>query len=191
MNTPSHLIINLAVLRRVEDPHLTWPILVGALIPDAAMFVFYGWAKLIARLPEAQIWSEAFFSPQWQNVFAVGNSIPLAVGGMAIALWLKQPAAIALFISILLHCLEDLPLHHDDAHRHFFPFSDYRFVSPLSYWDPNHHGAIVALLELLLVIGATVYLFPAIQSWWGKGAMLATVGLFTLFYVSFYVLRGS
>jgi hypothetical protein len=45
MNTPSHLILNWAVLRQPLPLTMTWPILLGALIPDLALFIFYGWAR--------------------------------------------------------------------------------------------------------------------------------------------------
>ena len=35
----------------------------------------------------------------------------------------------------------------------FFPFSNIRFTSPVSYWDRNHYGTWGALLELGLVAG--------------------------------------
>lgn len=57
------------------------------------------------------------------------------------------------------HVAGDLPLHHDDAHRHLFPFSDWRFESPVSYWDPAHYGGYVAALETLLVAVGCAVLF--------------------------------
>lgn len=39
--------------------------------------------------------------------------------------------------SLLLHACADFPLHHDDAHRQFYSFSDFRFASPISYWGPT------------------------------------------------------
>ena len=51
-----------------------------------------------------------------------------------------------------LHVPEDLFLHHDDGHRHFYPLSQWRYSSPVSYWDPNHYGKIVAPLEALAVV---------------------------------------
>jgi hypothetical protein len=60
---------------------------------------------------------------------------------------------------MLLHSLGDLPLHHDDAHRHFFPFLDWRFSSPVSYWDPEHHGQWVSLIEFSGVLAASVFMY--------------------------------
>ena len=77
-----------------------------------------------------------------------------------------------LFASILLHCLEDLPLHHDDGHRHFWPFSNFRFESPVSYWDPNYYGAIAGQIELGLMLIASVYVFRRVRSRWTKGLLI-------------------
>ncbi|MGI8738245.1 MAG: hypothetical protein ACR2KU_00935 [Gammaproteobacteria bacterium] len=63
-----------------------------------------------------------------------------------------------------LHVLFDLPLHHDDAHRHFFPFSDWRFYSPVSYWDPAHYGDIVSACEILAVAVGSVVLWRRYES---------------------------
>lgn len=57
------------------------------------------------------------------------------------------------------HCLIDLPVHHDDAHRHFFPFSEYRFFSPVSYWDPQHFGNYVLTVEIVLTLILGGYLW--------------------------------
>ncbi|MBD2258812.1 hypothetical protein [Pseudanabaena sp. FACHB-2040] len=187
MNTTSHLILNLAILRRPTQPQVTWPVLVGAFLPDAAMFVFYGWARFWAGLPNSTIWSEAFFAPFWQDIFAVGNSVPLAGLGLGIAYLRRQPLWMAGFASMLLHHLFDLPLHNDDAHRHFFPLSDFRFISPVSYWDPNHYGVLAALVELVAVLLASVYLLRLIKSRWGRAALLLTNGLTMIFYLGFYV----
>ena len=46
------------------------------------------------------------------------------------------------------HATCDIPVHHDDGPLIFFPFStEYRFRSPLSYWDPNFHGHEFAICE--------------------------------------------
>jgi len=47
-----------------------------------------------------------------------------------------------------LHTLCDIPVHHDDGPLIFFPLNwDYRFRSPLSYWDPAYHGREFGIFE--------------------------------------------
>lgn len=89
-------------------------------------------------------------------------------------------------MSMVFHSLGDLPVHHDDAHRHFFPFSDYRLISPISYWDPQHYGRIVAGVEVLAVWVATAVSFPGVASSIGKGLMVTIAGLSAIAYVYIY-----
>lgn len=187
MITTTHLILNLAILRRPTQPQMTWPALIGAFVPDAAMFLFYGQMRLVLGLPESVIWSERFFSDFWQNIFAVGNSIPLAALGLGIAYLGRQPLWSAGFASMLLHHLGDLPLHNDDAHRHFFPLSDFRFISPVSYWDTAHHGTLAATLELGLGLLASLYLLRIIKSRFGRALLLLTLTLWGVFYGTAYM----
>ena len=181
MNTPSHLILNLALLRRPVAPVMTWPILLGALIPDAAMFVFYGWAQW-QRMPEQTIWNEAYYSQPWQTIFAVGNSMPLGLLAAALGYGLKRPWLGLLGASMVLHHLADLPLHHDDAHQHFWPLSSGRFISPISYWDVDYWGRLGATLEMTLVLVATVYLLPRLSFTASQGLLVVTVALSSIAY---------
>ena len=190
MNTPSHVIINLAIFSKLPLPQANLAIAIGAVLPDLPMFGFYIWLKYVRKMPSREIWSKAYFEPFWQNIFDVVNSIPLIVIGLAIAYYYNWQIAQVVFVSMLVHCLFDLPVHNDDAHRHFLPFSNYRFISPVSYWDPRHHGAIVALLELILVLLATLQVFPAINSWLGKGLMLASNAFYIVGYLKFYVVSS-
>jgi hypothetical protein len=171
MNTPAHSILNLAILGRRPSLLLTWPILLGSWAPDAALFVFYGWAKLTG-IPEAQIWQELYYDPLWQDFFAIGNSIPLALLGLGLAAWRCRRGWMAFFASMLLHHFADLPLHHEDAHRHFWPLSDYRFISPVSYWDRDHFGIYGALFETGILIIASVALWQRVRSRWGRGLLI-------------------
>ncbi len=69
---------------------------------------------------------------------------------------------------MLLHIFGDLPLHHDDAHRHFFPLLDWRFLSPVSYWDPAHHGQWASLVEFIAVLAAALIMYrwrPLLRPW--------------------------
>ncbi|MEG3896805.1 MULTISPECIES: hypothetical protein [unclassified Microcoleus] len=187
MKTPSHAIINLALLGKRQLPQANLIIAIGGILPDIPIFLFYFWAKYIARLPPATIWSKAYYEPFVQDIVALFHSIPLAVIGWLIAYYFGWQSVQILFISMILHSLGDLPVHNDDAHRHFFPFSNYRFISPISYWDRNHYGSIVSFVEMLLVMLSSYYVFGFVQSSIGKILLILVNGLYLMGSVSFYV----
>lgn len=182
MNTPSHAVINLFLLGREKLPQANLPIFIGAILPDIPIFVFYGWAKLIARLPEQQIWSVTYYEPFWQDVVAIFHSLPLVLLGWSIAYKFGWQSMQFSCISMVVHSLLDLPVHHDDAHRHFFPFSNYRFISPISYWDTKHYGGIVSLFELSFTILATWPVFQLLQSGIGKVLLIGNTIVYLLFF---------
>ncbi|PSN10801.1 hypothetical protein C7271_25465 [filamentous cyanobacterium CCP5] len=188
MNTPSHIIINLAILRRPLK-EATWPVIWGAIAPDFAMFVFFAWARGVQRLGHREIWHELYHEPFWQNIFAVGNSIPLGLVGLGLSYRFKQVWGMGFFASMLLHHLEDLPLHNEDAHRHFWPLSDGRIFSPISYWDARSYGWLGSGLELVLVLAASGYLWWQVRSRIGRGLMILFCLLYLWEYLESYVLR--
>ena len=187
MKTPSHAIINLAILGRVQDSEFNLLIVMGGILPDIPIFLFYFWAKYVARLPESTIWSQAYYEPVVQNIVALFHSIPLAAIGWIVAYYFGWQSVQVLFLSMILHSLGDLPVHNDDAHRHFFPFSNYRFISPFSYWDRNHYGSIVSLVEMLLVLLSSYHVFGFVQSSVGKILLILVNCFYLIGYVSFYV----
>ncbi|MEM9137210.1 MAG: hypothetical protein AAGB01_07665 [Cyanobacteria bacterium P01_F01_bin.42] len=207
MNTFAHLVFNLLT---VERPRIFYPwpsflrveraeplterlplapVVWGALIPDLPMVVFYAVEKLIFRSSDQYIWDTAYFSDHWSNFIDIFNSIPLIALGFAICLWRRSRWGWLLFASMFLHVLGDLPLHHDDGHRHLFPLSDWRFESPVSYWDPNHYGAIVSLIEAIAMFLGCVVLLRSYKSRWGKAAMAVLLALDVLYL--FVLLRGD
>ncbi len=168
MNTVAHLVLSLLTLERPqlfyawprflrpgERQLSVTPIVWGALIPDLPMVVFYGVES------ERYIWGTAYFLPHWSNFIDLFNSVPLIALGFLWSFWRRSWWGWLLFSSMLLHVFGDLPLHHDDGHRHFFPVSNWRFESPVSYWDPNHHGGVAAVVEAIAVLLACLYLFRA------------------------------
>ena len=158
MNTPSHLAISLLVFRRQS----TWPavlaVALGAVLPDLPMFGFYLYQKLWLGTAEQVIWTERYFAPHWQLLFDLFHSIPI-LATLTLLCWLLPQLRLGtlLFASALLHQFFDLPLHHFDAHRHFLPFSDWRFLSPISYWDPRFYGQIFMWVELATALGTSGY----------------------------------
>jgi hypothetical protein len=167
MNTPAHAIINLFLLGRKEPGKKVVPILIGAVLPDIAIFAMYFW-HLIIGTPESVIWSVEYYKPGWQAFIDCFNSIPLLLFGMVVCWKSKQHFLFILFASMLLHTFGDLPFHHDDAHRHFFPFTDWRFSSPVSYWNPNYHGNWFSIIEGLSVLATSIFLYfhyPKLRVW--------------------------
>jgi hypothetical protein len=69
-----------------------------------------------------------------------------------------------------------LPLHHDDGHRHLFPLLDWRFESPISYWDPAHYGKVFGPADAALAIVCCALLWRRTASRTGR-AVLALVVL--------------
>lgn len=186
MNTPSHAILNLTILGQQDKPQFNLAIVFGAILPDIPIFVFYFVAKVIQKLPEKTIWTEAYYQPFWQNTIALLHSFPVAVIAWAIARSQRWKIAEIVSLSMLWHSLFDIPVHSEDAHRHFFPFSNYRFISPISYWDPRHYGNIVSFVERLLVLVSSIYIFPSINSYIGKGLIVA-VNMF--YWLAYFLLK--
>ncbi len=176
MNTGAHLLINWALLKgslkgslkSSRTKLMTLAILLGALLPDILMFVFYFVQRFVVGLPEAQIWEQAYFLPHWQNIFDVFNSIPLIVVLFLISRYLGSVFFQVLSLSMLLHCGFDFLVHNDDAHRHFYPLSDWRFISPVSYWDPEHYGRLFTVVETVMVLAALVWIWMGAQQLWEK-----------------------
>ena len=176
--------INLLVLGRNHDRKKAAYIVVGAVLPDAAMLVFYLW-NLVLGTSESTIWSVEYYRFGWQLIFDLLHSIPLALLGILICWKANRPWLLVFFASILLHALGDLPLHQEDAHRHFFPLSDWRFFSPVSDWNPAYYGNWVSLLEFLAVTGAAIFLYlkhPHLKFW------LAGIGTTYLGYWAYVII---
>lgn len=156
MNTPAHIAASLFLWRSESRWKDASAVTVGAILPDATMFLFYGYEKLSGASEEA-IWGTLYFLDHWQYFCDIFNSIPIALVALAVAKWTNCRWAQLLVLSSILHMLCDLPVHHDDGHRHFLPFSHWRFASPVSYWDPKHFGLIVAPMEAALAVIGLVY----------------------------------
>lgn len=187
MNTPGHYILNLALLGKTIAPKHSLAIAIGAVLPDVPIFIFYFVAKFIHKMPESKIWSEGYEEPFWQNVIALFHSIPLALFGAAVFYFINWKPGIILCLSMVCHSLLDLPVHHDDAHRHFYPLSNYRFISPFSYWDPNHYGRAVAFIEMALVLGVNPLAMSLLYSPWTKGVVVAIDLFYLLSFYRFYL----
>ena len=187
MNTPSHYIFNLVFLSNTIAPNANFAITVGAILPDVPIFLFYGITKFVYNLPEKEIWENAYYDPFWQTIIALFHSFPLAAIGLVACLYWNWHTGVIFCTSLICHSLLDLPVHHDDAHRHFFPLSNYRFISPLSYWDSAHYGTFVALAEVVIILALTPFALGLLQSGLTKSIIIAIDLLYIVGYIRFYL----
>jgi len=156
MNTQAHIMIGQWLFKKKLKPKIVF---LASVAPDAPMFFFYAWVKLVQGKPEAEIWSTTYFQESWQNFFDIFNSFPLAIVLILVGWKFEKDNLTLIGLCFSLHFILDLPLHHDDGHRHFFPLSDFRFSSPVSYWDPQHFGWIMAPIEagIYFILGSLLF----------------------------------
>lgn len=182
MNTPAHIAINLTLLGRAGHPERLLPAVIGSLLPDLPMMVFYLVQKL-QQVEESVIWRDRYFDADWQLFFNIFNSAPLAGAGLALAVWRRSQSAMVFFGAVLLHIAGDLPLHREDAHAHFWPLTDWLFISPVSYWDPSHHGNVFLVFEAITVIACCLLLFRRFEQPKWRRLFVGVAAIYVLYGV--------
>lgn len=198
MMTQTHLLVAAALFTRPGSIRRNTAVIAGSLIPDLAIFVLFGWA-ISQGISQETLWNETYWTEPWQTLTAAGNSFPLYallfVTALVIARpsdgrphWQSLPALFAL--AALTHLAGDFPLHNDDAHQHFWPISEWRFQSPVSYWDRDHNANLVAPLELIFGAGLALILFRRFKNW-GIRIMLGSLLLFYAAVPIFFLLQLS
>ncbi len=173
MNTPSHLLIGLAVFGRPLTKPVIASALLGAALPDLSLYVMAGVALFVMNISPSRVFNELYFSDSWQTVFAIDNSFVVWIVLLGLSCLLKRDWAIALCGAAILHLLFDLPLHHDDGRPHFWPLTSWVFESPVSYWDVRHGANWVAPLEAALATLAFISLWARRSPIWVIGIGLA------------------
>ena len=174
------MLVSIATLGRRGDGRRNTAAALGAILPDVPLFVLFVAARFAMGQPSSEIWTRTYFEPGWQLAVDVAHSVPLALAGLALARWRGHAAWQALFGSMLLHSALDLPVHTDDAHRHFLPVTSWRFHSPVSYWDPRDYGRQVALAEITAALALSVRVFRLLTS----RAARAMVGAMAVVYLA-------
>ena len=169
MNTPAHLALSLALLGRRGRRGDWWWIGAGAILPDIMIF-----ARHFGMRGEAvEI-----------GVPALNSAV---VWGAVLALGLlgRRTGAVLLAASALLHIAFDLPLHAGDARAHFWPLTDWRFVSPVSFWDHDHHGRIFGLLEGVLFSVSFAVIWSRLRRGWSRAVAAVFAGAYALTFAHF------
>ena len=148
MMTQTHMLIGAALFAR---PGARWAgpaALAGALAPDLDVALMWI-AERIGGASSCVIFRDRFWESPWVETQAVSNSA-LLWALIALAGFLTRDRGVALLAfgaSGFLHVCGDFLLHADDARAHLQPFTDWRFHSPVSYWDPRYFGRVVMAAE--------------------------------------------
>jgi hypothetical protein len=125
--------------------------------------------------------------PNWQLAIDISNSLLLFIAllgfGSAITKWNKENAKygfllIIFSIAAITHLAGDFFLHVDDAHAHFWPLSDWRYSSPFSYWNPDHHGRTISMFEAMLGISLSIVLFRRFGGMAVRGLLILAVAAY-------------
>lgn len=191
MNTQAHAILNTALLGRKNRSGLSLPVVVGAILPDVPLFLFFGYESWILKISSHEIWREAYFEPgPWRNAIDLAHSFPLAILGMLISRFARSKFWFTLFSSALIHSVCDFLVHAEDAHRHFLPLSDWQFQSPVSYWDPAHFGHYFFALEIVLMLVCSFLIWKRGASALGKLSLALAMSFYALpLYYYLFVVR--
>lgn len=128
-----------------------------------------------------------------QNLIAYVNSVPIyaALGTTGYLYKDKLWGQLCLVFSLaaLLHIAFDLPFHNHDAYRHFWPISDWRFYSPLSYYETEHHARWVSLIEAGIAAVCMATLWRRFGKPWVKVVLSGTA--LTYVFVQFAMISNS
>jgi len=175
--TSSHIIIGAAVTSRSNFKPwqfmLAW---IGGLMPDFPIFLMVVYSRLINgagynlwNKPDGLYWQEP-----WQTFGSIANSFPLwaIVVIVAFALFKYSSRFKTLGLGLLifsvgyfLHISVDFVTHADDAYPQFWPITDWRFFSPISYWQPQYYGRIVGVVEAIMGLAIVTYLVIKFKQW--------------------------
>ncbi|MCP4314626.1 MAG: hypothetical protein GY789_00960 [Hyphomicrobiales bacterium] len=179
MNTQTHVLLAAAVLAKPDQPARNTAVIAGSLVPDLAIYTLFVWSK-IAGIAERTVWSELYYQPPWSDAVTIGNSAPIyllfLVVGLTATTWFRPASLLTYFaLAALIHLATDFPVHVDDAHAHFWPVSEWRFRSPVSYWNPNHNGNWFAFFEIAIGILLSFVLWRRFHAVWVRALLVLAV----------------
>lgn len=164
MYLTTHVLLGTALFGRRSDKARTAAAAFGSLVPDIGSFAIVLKGRLVDGHSSIEIYRDLYDSAAWQAFLAPWHSLFIWVALLAVGVTGGWPLAVIFGGAALFAAATDLPLHSERTHSHFWPFTDWRFESPVSYWHPEHFGLIVQPVELALGIVLTVLLYRRHQS---------------------------
>jgi hypothetical protein len=161
--TPSHIIYSWALAKKTEGATIpkrrTLAFVLGALFPDTPTYLFFIVCGLILGYSGEAMWDDMYFNSGWSIPITLTHSFILWPLLIAISCYFSLTFLRWFSISALFHTVVDFFVHTEDAYRHFYPFSDWKFHSPVSYWNPAEYGQYASAADSLVVLLLLGYLY--------------------------------
>lgn len=185
MNTQSHILMGALIFGR-KVPRAALAGALGGFAPDLSMLSIVAGLKFNGTADHI-IFGTMYWEHWWQVANAISHSFLLWSGLLAVSFvtMRRQPSPlwplVAAFAgAALLHSVIDFLVHREDAHMQFWPFSDWKFVSPVSYWDPAHYGRMFSLGEAALGIVMAIVLFRQYRNWITRGLLILALAIYAV-----------
>jgi|GEM_PF-320399 len=173
MLTTSHtLMAAVATTRPGMRPWLITTGWLGGFFPDVSMFFMVGAGRVgmagpnLWRAPDGAYWIDP-----WLSLSDYSHSIPIwtVILLAGLLMWKRGAGALAatgLGILVfsggaLIHSIADFFTHAYDAHAHFKPLTDWRFVDGISYYRTGWFRTF----ETILGIAMAAWLFWRFRQW--------------------------
>lgn len=148
------------------------PLIVMTVVAAAWFMAVRGWGLGDSL---GHVFRDLYFqNPFWKAANNVLQSPVMLAAWLGVILVVRRrrPAAGRMLLwflgGVAVHVAVDILVHHDDGPLLLFPLDwSVRFHSPISYWDPRHHGRIVGIVEYVLMAGLVGYLlrYRLVRAW--------------------------
>lgn len=188
MNTQTHVIMG-AVLMGQAVPRRAWAGALGGITPDIPMLLIVIALKFMGT-PDNIIFGKLYWQNWWQICNGIGHNAWLWGGLLILGLYMRDRLStsargfdgwttLSLFAgSALLHTAIDFICHREDAHMSFWPVTRWKFISPVSYYDPQHYGTWFTLFEAALGLALAIILFRQFKSVILRVALVLAMALY-------------
>ncbi len=181
MITTSHLVYNWALAKVTEKTEAAGgtknkqrlgAFILGAVLPDLPTYLFFFYFTFVVGASQSDLWDVLYFDSAWTPLITLSHSLilwPILLGishilGLRFLKWLSASA--------LFHITLDFFFHAEDAYRHFWPLTDWKFHSPVSYWNPAYYGNIVGSLDTIFVALLLLWIYRNSSNIRAKAAAL-------------------